>query len=111
MKMYVYLVMLFFVSIIIHYVCLKIQSYLEGFSSKSGTGKTACSEIANSNNTESISRTENSFNELKSLINKLLSKVSKSTNDSENSIKKNIVDMKKNISNSEKVNDAVTPDK
>jgi len=103
--------MLFFVSIIIHYVCLKIQSYLEGFSSKSGTGKTACSEIANSNNTESISRTENSFNELKSLINKLLSKVSKSTNDSENSIKKNIVDMKKNISNSEKVNDAVTPDK
>ncbi len=109
--MYVYLITLFFIFIIIRSICLKIESYLEGFCSKSGTGKTACSEIANSGNTESMSRTENSFNELKSLINKLLSKVSKSTNDSENSIKKNIVDMKKNISNSKKVNDAVTPGK
>ena len=103
--------MLFFIFIIIQSVCLKTQNYLEGLCSKSGTGKTACSEIANSDNTESMSRTENSFNELKSLINKLLSNVSKSTNDSETSIKKNIVDMKKNISNSKKVNNAVAQGK
>ena len=52
MKTYVYLIMLFFIFIIMWSICLKIQSYLEGFCSKSGTGETACSEIANSDNTE-----------------------------------------------------------
>ena len=109
MKMYIYLIVLFFIFLIINSICVKTQSYLEeGFCSKSGTGKTACSEISNSKNTTAIANTENLFNELKISINGLLEKVSKSTNDCESSIKKNIKDMKKNISNSKKVNDAVS---
>ena len=110
MKLFINILIFIFSFLIIRCLYINIKQSLEGFCSTSGDSKSACSAIANSENSASSNYTTKLIADTKKELGDLMTKVSKSAMDSQVKIQKNTQGIAKNLKRKNQIKAEIEPD-